>query len=95
MFYQSSEWKQIAVLKTPGLHCRSSDCGDLPYKQGNWKKRSDAALRASGRQVEGGGGVAGGVGRIHPENCRMRGRHGLQYVAQCVACAALTPVVWQ
>ena len=39
-------------------------------------------------------GVGGGV-RIHPENARMSGRHGVQYVAQCVACAALTPVVWQ
>ena len=38
--------------------------------------------------------VGGGV-RIHPENARMSGRHGVQYVAQCVACAALTPVVWQ
>ena len=36
----------------------------------------------------------GGV-RIHPENSRMSGRHGVQYVAQCVVCAALTPVVWQ
>ena len=26
---------------------------------------------------------------------RMSGRHGVQYVAQCVACAALTPVAWQ
>ena len=33
--------------------------------------------------------------RIHPKNARMSGRHGVQYVAQCVACAALTPVVWQ
>ena len=33
--------------------------------------------------------------RIHPENARMSGRHGVQYMAQCVACAALTPVVWQ
>jgi len=33
--------------------------------------------------------------RIHPENARMSGRHGVQYAAQCVACAALTPVVWQ
>ena len=39
-------------------------------------------------------GVGGGV-RIHPENARMSGRHGVQYVAQCVTCAALTPVVWQ
>ena len=38
--------------------------------------------------------VGGGV-RIHPENARMSGQHGVQYVAQCVACAALTPVVWQ
>ena len=38
--------------------------------------------------------VGGGV-RIHLENARMSGRHGVQYVAQCVACAALTPVVWQ
>jgi len=33
--------------------------------------------------------------RIHPENARMSGRHGVQYVAQCAACAALTLVVWQ
>ena len=39
--------------------------------------------------------VVGGGVRIHPENARMSGRHGLQYVAQCVACAALTPLVWQ
>ena len=42
--------------------------------------------------------VAGGVGcgvRIHPEHARMSGRHGVQYVAQSAACAALTPVVWQ
>jgi len=38
--------------------------------------------------------VGGGV-RIHPENTRKSGRHGVQYVAQCVACAALRPVVWQ
>ena len=38
--------------------------------------------------------LEGGV-RIHPENARMSGRHGVQNVAQCVACAALTPVVWQ
>ena len=38
--------------------------------------------------------VGGGV-RSHPENARMSGRHGVQYVAQCVACAALTLVVWQ
>ena len=31
----------------------------------------------------------------HPEHARMSGRHGVQYVAQCVACAALTLVVWQ
>ena len=39
--------------------------------------------------------VVGGGVRIHPENARMSGRHGVQYAAQCVACAALTPVVWQ
>ena len=38
--------------------------------------------------------VGGGV-RIHPENAHMSGRHWVQYVAQCVACAALTPDVWQ
>ena len=38
--------------------------------------------------------VGGGV-RIHPENARMSGRHEVQYVAQCVASAALTLVVWQ
>ena len=38
--------------------------------------------------------LGGGV-RIHPENARMSGRHGVQYVAQCAACAARTPVVWQ
>ena len=38
--------------------------------------------------------VGGGV-RIHPENARISGRRGVQYVAQCVACAALSLVVWQ
>jgi hypothetical protein len=33
--------------------------------------------------------------RIHLENAHMSGRHGVQYVAQCVACAALTLAVWQ
>jgi hypothetical protein len=63
-------------------------------------------MRVAGRGRTGGSGgaigpkkkneerVGGGV-RIHPENARMSGRHGVQYVAQCVACAALTPVVWQ
>ena len=37
----------------------------------------------------------GGEVRIHPENARNGGRHGVQYVAQCVACAALTLDVWQ
>ena len=36
--------------------------------------------------------VGGGV-RIHQENARMSGRQGVQYVAQCVACAALTLIV--
>ena len=36
----------------------------------------------------------GGV-RIHPENARMSGRHRIQYVAQCVACAALALVFWE
>ena len=38
---------------------------------------------------------AGGGDRVHPENAHMSGRHGVQYVAQCVACAALTLVIWQ
>ena len=38
--------------------------------------------------------VEGGV-RIHLENARMSGRHGVLYVAQCVACAALTLATWQ
>ena len=36
--------------------------------------------------------VGGGV-RIHPKNARMSGCHGVQYVAQCVACAVLALVV--
>ena len=36
----------------------------------------------------------GGV-RIHPENAHTSGLHGVQYVAQCVAGAALTLVIWQ
>ena len=39
--------------------------------------------------------VAGGGVRIHPENAHMRVRYGVQYVAQFVACAALTLVVRQ
>ena len=40
------------------------------------------------------GFVGGGV-RIHPEIAHMSGRHGVQYCAQCVACAVLTLCVWQ
>ena len=40
-------------------------------------------------------GVLGGEFRIHPENARRSGRNGAQYVAQCVARATLTQVVWQ
>ena len=43
-----------------------------------------------GRRLHVGGGV-----RIHPENARMSGRHGVQCVAQCVACAALALAVWK
>ena len=38
--------------------------------------------------------VEAGV-RIHSKNTRMSGRHGVLYVAQCVACAALTLAAWQ
>ena len=38
--------------------------------------------------------VGGGV-RIHPGNARMSALHGEQLVAQCVACAALTLLVWK
>ena len=38
--------------------------------------------------------VGGGV-RVHPENARMSGRHRVQDVEQCVACAALALVVRQ
>ena len=38
--------------------------------------------------------LGGGV-RIHPENARMRGRHGVQYEEQGVVCATLTLVVGQ
>ena len=38
--------------------------------------------------------VGGGV-RIQPESDRISGRHRVQYVAQCVACAARTLVVWR
>ena len=41
------------------------------------------------------GGVVGGGVRIHSKNARMSGRHGAQYVAQCVAYVALTLVVSQ
>ena len=37
--------------------------------------------------------VGGGV-RIHPENTRMSVRHGVQCVAQCIACEALALAVW-
>jgi len=39
--------------------------------------------------------IEGGGVRIHPKNARRSGRHGVQYVAQCVACAALMLDVWQ
>ena len=55
-----------------------------------WRLQGDR-LHAPGFELHLGGGV-----RIPPENARKSGRHGVQYVAQCVvACAALTLVVWQ
>jgi len=39
--------------------------------------------------------VEGGGDRIHPEKARKSGWHGVQNVAQCVACSALTLVVRQ
>ena len=54
--------------------------------------RTGGSGRAIGQENE---KRVGGGDRIHPENARMSGRHGVQYVAQCVASAALTPVVWQ
>ncbi len=56
------------------------------------ESRTGGSGRAIGQEKE--KRVGGGV-RIHPENARMSGRHGVQYVAQCVACAALSLVVWQ
>ena len=57
-----------------------------------------AAGRGAGaallEDVRGRKSLGGGV-RIHPENAGMRSRHGVQYVAKCVACAALTLTVRQ
>jgi hypothetical protein len=52
------------------------------------KRSLEMAARAVCRRL--GSGV-----RIHPEIVRMSGRHGVQYVAQCVACATLMLLVWQ
>ena len=68
----------------------------------NWRYRGTSLIRNGDSgiarliflQIYEDARLGGGV-RIHPENARMSGRHGVQYVAQCVACAALTPVVWQ
>ena len=67
------------------------------YKPGRERKTTFKTRRGCGLSSTGfllSEFVGGGV-RIHPENARMSGRHGVQYVAQFVACAALTPVVWQ
>jgi len=60
-----------------------------PNRGDSWA--SGFLYRAEGRNST---FVGGGV-RIHPENARKSGRHGVQYVAKCVACAALTLDVWQ
>jgi len=55
----------------------------------------DLTLTPHGRPHDSYSNPVGGGVQIHPENARMSGLHGVHYVAQCVACAALTPVVWQ
>ena len=62
---------------------------ELEGSKGPQGRRSrPATLFASSNAV--GGGV-----RIHPGKADMCGRHGVQCVAHCVACAALTLVVRQ
>ena len=82
------------------LYWGSPELGDFWYKLRTSKKTISSPQRAAPppRVTRIMGNVprlVGGGDRIHPENDRRGGQHGVQYVAQCVACAALTLVVWQ
>ena len=66
-----------------------STLGSRVEKRSRSMKRSlGMAARAVCRWL--GSGV-----RIHPKFARMSGRHGVQYMAHCVACATLMLLVWQ
>ena len=91
VFSLTSTWKPgpVSGLDCPVCAISNGPRGDLLVKT-----RSGTGPSGGGRAPMVGISVGGGV-RINPDNARMSGRHGVQYVAQCVACAALTPVVWQ
>ena len=66
-----ASWEQIAVVETPGLHCKSPDSGELRYWSKELKKaiRSDSGTRtrtvpatAAGGQPGGAGGAGAGEG---------------------------------
>ena len=50
---------------------------------------------AKSRSFQSACAFSGGGVRIHPENSCMSGRHGVQNVAQCVACETLALVAGQ
>ena len=103
--YISIEWHAATLGRSPKLACIPPPRPPPLLRWGNIQNqlRSNAGSSESiCARVAGPGPhsplrsppVEGGA-RIHPENARMSCRHGKQYVAQCVACAALTMVVWQ
>ena len=64
---------------------------------GTWLRRvmSALTLEVPSSSIVSVPSTAAKITRICPPNARMSGRHGEQYVAQPVACAALTLVVRQ
>ena len=48
--YQSSEWNQIVVFETPGVHCRSPDSGELRCKSRQLKQRDLVVCRSKAPQ---------------------------------------------
>ena len=89
---RSEAVRDAALIRTSRLSIKNSVSTERRWN--NLEDFKDFYLEAKARLSYVCHIVGGGV-RIHPENARKSGRHGVQYVAQCVACAALTPVVWQ
>ena len=97
-----STLKSIGVAAPPRTTrgCRAISFELTPHLSNAWSG-AGAATRSKGVARPRGGAPPAIPRRtchptpIHPENARISGRHEEQYVAQCVACTALTLAVRQ